>query len=164
MLLTAAGTPRNSMYQLVYAEDAFASRTSTYDAEYFSYCQDPSPFKVTLVTGRILICNFVEYYAGGAAAQFQAALSTAEKLKAVGLLILTEASDAGHQKGNSFDPIPFSLPATFVTDNDAAQVIEPNKPTFPVGRLLKTSLFCPCILLHTFQFIKWRLIFSYLFR
>lgn len=121
-LIDAAGTPGKYLHQLIYAEDAFANSTSAYDAEYFSYCQDPSPFKAALVKGRILICNFVEYYSGGAAAQFQAALSTAERLEAVGLLLLTEVSDAGHEKGNSFDPIPFSLPASFVADTTAAKV------------------------------------------
>ncbi|CAM6128487.1 unnamed protein product [Calypogeia fissa] len=119
----SAGTPGKYLHQLIYAEDAFVNSTSAYDAEYFSYCQDPAHFRATLVKGRILICNFVEYFSGGAAAQFQAALTTAQKLEAVGLLILTESSDGGREKVNSFDPIPFSLPASFVSDTNAAKKI-----------------------------------------
>ncbi|KAL3681071.1 hypothetical protein R1sor_024027 [Riccia sorocarpa] len=119
----SAGTPGDGFYPLIHAEDAFLNHTSTYDAEYYSYCEDASPFNRALVAGKILICNFVEYYSGGAAAQFQAALSTAKNLSAVGLIIVREPNDVGRDKSNSFDPIPFTMPASFVMDANASSEI-----------------------------------------
>ncbi|KAL2620970.1 hypothetical protein R1flu_001175 [Riccia fluitans] len=119
----SAGTPGEEFYPLIHAEDAFLNHTNAYEAEYYSYCQDASPFNRSLVAGKILICNFVEYYSGGAAVQFQAALITAKNLSAVGLIILREPTDVWRDKSNSFDPIPFTMPASFVMDANASSEI-----------------------------------------
>lgn len=123
MFISAAGTPGQLWHHLIYSEDALNIDSQGLDAEFFSYCQNEAAFNATLVRNKILMCDFVEYSAGGAASEFQRAVETATSLNAAGLIVLNKATLLNlNLKRISLDPIPFTLPAVFIADSDAATV------------------------------------------
>lgn len=120
----SAGTPNGQLFPLVYSKDAYIDQTtSTFDPEYYSYCPDPQAFNKSIVAGKILICNFMQMFTGGAGTEIDDAIATAKNLSAVGLVIISPDSDSSQQKSMALDPSPFSMPATFITDADASLII-----------------------------------------
>lgn len=121
--LHVVGTPGDDWYPLIHAQDAFLNGTSAYDSEYFAYCQDPSPFNATLISGKILICNFVDYFSGAISTQLNNAIVSAKNNSAIGLIMLAQVSeDVPHEHEISFDPIPFTFPTTFITNSSLSKV------------------------------------------
>lgn len=121
--MRAAGTPPPYWYHLIYAEDALNNDTEGLDAEFYSYCQNAAPFNASLVHNKVLMCNFVEYSGGSAAAEFENAVKVAMSLKAAGLIMLNKASSLSMKLQRvSMDPIPYSIPTAFIPDSDAASV------------------------------------------
>ncbi|XP_024526147.1 subtilisin-like protease SBT2.5 [Selaginella moellendorffii] len=119
-----AGTSARKLYPLIYSQDAYIAGVTSFDQEFYSYCSDPSPFNKTLVSGKILICNFVDYFSGGAVTQIEGALATAIATGAAGLLIVFPTSaEKTPTKDTVFDPIPFTIPASFVVDPNASALI-----------------------------------------
>ncbi|MCO5604332.1 hypothetical protein L7F22_058497 [Adiantum nelumboides] len=120
----SGGTPGGRLYPLIYSKDAFIEQaTSTFDTDYYSYCPDPQAFNKSIVKGKILICNFMQIFTGGAGAEINDAIATAKNLSAVGLLIISPDSEPSQQKSPVLDPSPYSIPATFITDPDASLII-----------------------------------------
>ena len=75
---------------MIYSKDAYITEsTDTFDPEYYSYCPDAEAFNKTLVRGKILICNFLQLFSGGAGIEIDDAIVTAKKLGAVGLIIVS---------------------------------------------------------------------------
>jgi hypothetical protein len=111
--------------------------TEGLDAEFYSYCQNPAPFNATIVRGKVLMCNFVEYSGGSAAAEFENAVKVATSLKAAGLIMLNKASLLSMKLQRvSMDPVPYSIPTAFIPDSDAASV---RFHSCPLSRFLAPS-------------------------
>ena len=122
LVYPTGGTPGKREYSMIYSKDAYS--TDTFDPEYYSYCPDAEAFNKTLVRGKILICNFLQLFTGGAGIEIDDAIVTAKKLGAVGLIIVSpEIAESSQQpKSTILDPRPYSLPTTFITDTDASLV------------------------------------------
>ncbi|KAJ7566579.1 hypothetical protein O6H91_02G109400 [Diphasiastrum complanatum] len=118
----AAGTKGQKLYPLIYSVDAFISGSS-FDKEYYSYCPDPTAYNATLIKGKILICNFVEYFSGDAVAQLENALATARNTSAAGLLVVSQGVQLIQQRSGLYDPIPFKIPGSFLQDANASMLL-----------------------------------------
>ncbi|KAH6556750.1 hypothetical protein KP509_1Z158500 [Ceratopteris richardii] len=120
----SAGTPDGRLYSLVYSKDAYISQNAnTFDMDYYSYCPDPRAFNKTIVEGNILICNFMPVFTEGAGIEIRDVMITAKSLNAVAVIIITPNSESYQSKSSILDPIPFSLPATLITDVEASLII-----------------------------------------
>ena len=111
-----AGTPGNTMYNLILATDALQEHNRTI-AQNDDECQNATSFNKEMVRGKVLICSYGLNFIFGIST-LNNVVDTIKTLSAVGVVMITTVD----LNGISISNAPFSVPAIMVLSSNGSKV------------------------------------------